>query len=110
MIPYTRGPDALPIYLTAILQGEGRVGKVEAVETVAPLLPVDEVAGVEDIYAGNSVHGGAGEIVVVTDTQNIGVGKFIVEKGIGKGAVAVVGGPRTRLRYGGSPCCQADGG
>lgn len=67
--------------------------KSKLVETVAPLFPVDEIAGVEDIYAGNGVHGGTGEIVVVADTQDIGVGKFIIEKGIGKGAVAVVGGP-----------------
>lgn len=110
MKPYAGGPDALTIYLTAVLQGESRVGKVETVEAVAPLFPVDEVAGVEDIYAGNGVHGGTGEIVVVADTQDIGVGKFIIEKRIGKGAVAVVGGPRTRLGYGGGPDCQTDDG
>ena len=39
------------------------------------------------------VHGGAGKIVVVAHTDDVGVGKLIIEQGVGKRAVAIVGGP-----------------
>ena len=47
----------------------------------------------KDYEPRHSVHGGAGEIVVVSDADNVRVGEFIVEERIGIGSVAIVGAP-----------------
>ena len=77
-----------------VLQREGIVGEVEAVEAIGDVLPIHQVFRMENNQARHSVHGGAGQIVVVTYTENIWVGELIVEQRIGIGAVAVVGRPR----------------
>ena len=44
------------------------------------------------------VHRGASEIVIIADTQDVGVGKLVVEEWIGKRTVAVICCPRLCLR------------
>ena len=41
-----RSPDALSVDLLVVLEGECIIGKVESVEAIADILPVDEVARV----------------------------------------------------------------
>ena len=76
-----------------ILQGESVILKIKTVETIADVLPVDEVFGMQDYQSGHGVHGGACQIVIVAHTQNVGVGELIVEKGIGEGTIAIIGSP-----------------
>ena len=84
-------PDALTIDFLMVLQGELVVSEVEAIEAIADVLPVHKVLRVEDDQAGNGMHRGAGQIVVVAYTQDVWVAELVVEQGVGKRAVAVVG-------------------
>ena len=86
-----RCPDAAAVYLLAVFQREGIVGEIEAVKAVGNILPVHQVARVQDDQPRNAVHGGAGQIVVVAHAQDVRVGKLVVEQRVGKCAVAVVG-------------------
>ena len=90
-------PDALSVYLLMVLERERVVVKVEAVKAVAYVLPVDEVARVEDDESWHRVHCSASEVVVIAHAENVGVGELVVEERIGKRAVAVVGCPRSSL-------------
>ena len=93
VIPYAGCPDALPIGFLSVGEVEFRA-VVEAVEAVTQEFPVDEVARMEHYESRGAVHGCAGEIIVVADADYVGVGKLVVEEGICKRAVAVVGSPR----------------
>ena len=93
-----RCPDALTVDLLMILQREGIVSEVETVEAVGDILPVHEILRVEDHEAGHGMHRGAGKIVVIAHTQDVGVGKLVVEERVGKRAVAVISRPRLCLR------------
>jgi hypothetical protein len=44
--------------------------------------------------SGHRVHRRAGEVVVVSDADEVRIGELVVEERIGERAVAVVGGPR----------------
>ena len=45
------------------------------------------------LNGGVHVHGGAGEVIVLADADDVGVLELLVEQGVGVSAVAVVGGP-----------------
>ena len=106
-IAYGGSPDALSVYLLVVAEPEGIVLEVEAVEAVADVLPVDEVARVEDDESGHGVHGGSGQVVVIADTDDVGVGELIIEERIGEGPVAVVSRPGRSLCSGRE--CQGSG-
>ena len=46
--------------------------------------------------AGHDVHRRPGHVVVFAHADDVGVGKFIAEQGIGERPVAVIGGPARR--------------
>ena len=93
-----RCPDALTVDLLMILQGEGIIRKVETVEAIGDILPVHEILRVKDHETWYGVHRGAGEIVIIADTQDVRVGKLVVEERVGKRAIAVISCPRLCLR------------
>ena len=86
-------PDALAVGFLLMTQREDIVSKVEAVETIGDVFPIHQIAGMQDHQSWHGMHRCAGKIIVVTHPQDIGVGELVVEQGIGKGAVAVVGRP-----------------
>ena len=92
-IAYAGCPDALTVDFLVVLQREGIVGEVEAVEAVADVLPVHQILGMQDDQAGHGVHRGAGQIVVIAHPKDVRVGELIIEQGVREGAVAVVGSP-----------------
>ena len=102
----TGRPDTLAIYFLAILQAESRVIERVTVEAVAHIFPVDQVLGVENDEAGHGVHSRTSQIIVIAHTDDIGVGKLIIEQGIGKRTVAVIGSPGFRLCQCRSGSCQ----
>ena len=73
IISDARSPYALTINLFAANKREGRVVEVEAVEAIANLLPINKVFGMQDVYSRYCVHGGTSKIVVVANTQDVGV-------------------------------------
>lgn len=85
-------PDTLSIRLFSVLQTEF-VTHLEAVETIAQETPVYQILGVEHYDAWRAMHGGAGQVEVITHSDEVGVRKLVVEEGVGKGAVAVVSCP-----------------
>ena len=95
-------PDAPAVDVPAF-QAKGRA-EVEPVDAVAGQFPVHQVLGMHDLHRRVHVHGGAGEVIVVADADDVGVLELLVEQRIRVGAVAVVGGPvlhdgrRTRRR------------
>ena len=93
----TGSPNALAVDLLMILQGKLIIGEVEAIEAVADVLPVDQILGMKDDKTGHSVHRGASQIIVIAHTEDVGVAEFIIEQGIRKRAVTIVGGPRGGL-------------
>ena len=93
-----RCPDALTVDLLMILQREGIVSEVETVEAIGDILPVHEILRVKDHETWYGVHRGAGEIVIIADTQDVRVGKLVVEERVGKRAIAVISCPRLCLR------------
>ena len=93
-----RRPDTLTVDLLMILQREGIVSEVETVEAVGDILPVHEILRVKDHETWYGVHRGAGKIVVIANTQDVGVGKLVVEERVSKRAVAVISCPRLCLR------------
>ena len=94
IISDARSPYALTINLFAANKREGRVVEVEAVEAIANLLPVHKVFGMQDVYSWYCVHGGTCKIVVVANTQDVGVRELIIEQRIREGSVAIIGCPR----------------
>ena len=90
-------PDALTVYLLMILQGKLVIRKVETVKTIRDILPVYKVLGVQDDQTWHRMHRRSCKIVVVAHTDDIWVGKLIVEQGVGKRAITIVSRPR-RLR------------
>ena len=94
VIADARSPYALTINLFAANKREGRVVEVEAVEAIANLLPVYEVFGMQDVYSWYCVHGSTSKIVVVANTQDVGVRELIIEQRIREGSVAIIGFPR----------------
>ena len=83
----------MPIDLLMVLQRETVLGEIEAVDTVRDVFPVDQILGVKDDQPRHTVHGGAGEVVIVAYAEDVGVAELVVEQWVGKGAVAVVGSP-----------------
>ena len=86
-------PDALAIDFLVILQREAIFWKVKAVKAIADVFPVDKILGMKDDQPRHGMHGGSGEIIIVTHAQDIRVGKLIVEQRVGEGSVTIVGGP-----------------
>jgi hypothetical protein len=87
-------PNAPAVYGPAF-KAEGGA-EVEAIHAIAGKFPVHKVLRVQDDKSGIHVHGGAGEIVIRTDANDVGILEFLIEQGIGIGAIAVVGGPTPR--------------
>ena len=73
-----------------ILQRKPILREVKAIETVADVLPINKVFRVQDNESWHRVHSSASQIVVITHPNNIGVGEFVIEQGIGKRAVAII--------------------
>ena len=92
VIANARCPDATAIDATAIFQTVGRA-QVKPVRAVADEFPVHQVFRVHQLHGGIHVHGGAGEVVVLTDTDHVRVLELLVKQWIGVGAIAIVGGP-----------------
>jgi hypothetical protein len=77
-----------------IFQRKGIIVEVEAVETIRDILPVHEILRVQYDQSWHSMHSGSREVVVVANTEDIWVGKLVVEQGVSKRTIAVVGSPR----------------
>ena len=84
-------PDAPAVDVPAF-EPERRA-EVQPVHAVADQFPVHQVLGMHDLHRRVHVHGGAGEVVVFADADDIRVLELLVEQRIRVGAVAVVGGP-----------------
>ena len=87
-------PDTLAVDLLVILQREGLIVEVEAVEAIRDVLPVHEIPGVEYDEARHRVHRRTSEIVVVAHTEDVGVGELVVKERIGISAITIVSRPR----------------
>ena len=85
------GPDS-PSIDVSTFEAEGGA-EVETVDAVAGQFPVHQVLGVQHHEAGVHVHRGAGQVVVLADTNDVGVFEFLVKEWVGVGAVSVIGGP-----------------
>ena len=90
-------PDTLTVDLLVVLQRESIVVEVETIKSIADVLPVDEVFGMEDDKSWHGVHCCAGEIVVVAHTEDVRIGELVVEQRVGVRAIAIVSLPRTLL-------------
>ena len=88
-----RCPDTLPINLLMILQREGIVVEVETVEAIADILPVHKILRMQDDQARHRMHGSTCQIIVITYTKDVGVRELVIEKRIGKCAVAIIRSP-----------------
>ena len=64
----------------------------ETVEYVAYHFPVHKVLGVHDRGTWHQVHGGAYEIIVIADADEVGIRAVAPEDGVGECAVTVVAG------------------
>ena len=89
----TGGPDALAVYLLMILQGKLIVVEVETVEAVTDVLPVHQILGMKDDQTRHGVHRSASQIIVIAHAEDIGVAELVVEQGICKRTVTIVGSP-----------------
>ena len=90
----SRCPDTLTVDLLMILQCEPIIGEVKTVEAVAHILPVHQVLRMQNHQSWHRMHGGTSQIVVITHTDDIWVGKLIIKQRIRKCAVAIIGCPR----------------
>ena len=86
-------PDALTVNFLMILQRKLILREVETVKTVADILPIHQVPGVQDDETRHTVHSRSCQIVVVAHTNDVGVGKLIVEQGVGKRTISIVSSP-----------------
>ena len=89
-------PDALTVDLLVVLQGEGIVVEVKAVEAIRDVLPVDQVLRVKDDEARHRVHCGTCQIIVIAHPQDVGIGELVVEQWVGIGAIAIICCPTLR--------------
>jgi hypothetical protein len=62
-----------------ILKRESIVVEVEAVEAIRYVFPIYQIFRVQYYQTGYGVHGSSGQIVVVTHTDDVRVGKLIVK-------------------------------
>lgn len=92
VITDARRPDALAVDAPAVFQAKGRT-EIEPVHAVAHQFPIDQILGLHQLNRGVHVHGGAGEIKCVADTDDVRVLELFIEQRIRICAVAVVGGP-----------------
>ena len=88
-----RSPDALSINLLMILQREGIIIEVKAVEAIRYVFPVHKVARMKNHQSWHSVHGGACKVIIVTYSKDVWIGKLIIEQRVGKRAIPIVGCP-----------------
>ena len=84
-------PDTLAVDVPSF-EPERRA-QVQPIHAVAGEFPVHQILGMHDLNGRVHVHGGAGEVVVLAHTNNIGILELLVEQRIGVGTIAVVGGP-----------------
>ena len=94
MITDTRCPYTLSVSLLTVFEAKLVAKSKEILHCVAAEAPVDEVLRMKYDYTRQTVHSGAGKIIVLSHPDNIGVTEFIVEQGIGVSAIPVVGSPR----------------
>ncbi len=107
VITQARGPDAAAVNVAAF-QPVGR-SKVEPIRAVPNQLPIHEILGMHELNRGVHVHRGTGKVIIVADTDHVGVFEFLVEKRIRVRSVSIVGRPMSRGRTRG-PAAQRDGG
>ena len=86
-----RSPDSPTVNVPAF-QAIGW-SQIEFVGAIAREFPIHQVLGMQDLDRRIHVHGGAGQIIVLADADDIRVFKFPVKQRIGVRAVAVVGSP-----------------
>ena len=86
-------PDALAVDFIVVPQRKGVFGEVEAVKAIADILPIDQIARMQDDQSGDGVHRRTSQIVIIAHAQYVGVAELVIEKRIRKRAVSVVGGP-----------------
>ena len=90
-------PDALSVDLLVVLQGKLVFREIESVEAVGNVFPVHQVLRMQDDEPRHGVHRRTSQIVVITHTNDVGVGELVVEQRISKGSVTVVSRPRLDL-------------
>ena len=89
-----RCPNTLTVNLLVVFERESIVIEIETIKAIRDILPVNQILGVQNHQTRHGMHGGTSQIVVVAHTQNVGIGKLIVEKRVGKCAITVIGRPR----------------
>jgi hypothetical protein len=85
-----------PYALAMLRLGEETVGS-ERLQGMADNLPVHQVSAVQDGESGDAVERTCCEIIVVTDSNGIGVAVVGVENGVDIVSVALVGVPHLRM-------------
>ena len=94
VMPYAWSPYALAVDFLAVLEREGIVIEIEAVEAVRYVFPVYEILRMQYDKSRHTVHRSAGKVIVFSDPDYIRIGELVIEKRIGVGSVAVVRAPR----------------
>ena len=56
-----------------VLQSKPILREIEAVEAIRHVFPVDEVLAVKDYKTRHSMHGGAGEVVIIAYAKDVWV-------------------------------------
>src|SRR5262249_33989068 len=85
-------PNALPVNFATVQMESGT--EIDPIDAITGQLPVHQILRVHHEHSRVHVHGGAGQIVVVTDANYVGIFEFLVKQRVGIRSVAVVGGPR----------------
>jgi len=88
-----RGPDALSVGFLTILQTEMGVVDLQPVESIATEVPVHQIFRFQHHKSWITMHGCSNQIERITHSNQIRVGKLIIEQGIGVGAVPIISSP-----------------
>ena len=91
VIPDARCPDASAVDVSAFHAVVP--SKVVFIHAVAGQFPVHQVLGMHEDDCRVHVHRRAGNVIIVADTNGVGVFEFLIKQRVGISAVPVVGGP-----------------